>query len=478
MTIATEPSFDVSPVSWWMDEAMQAEGGEGEPLPPDACEGQEVDVAIIGGGFTGLWTALLLAQKAPTLSIAVIEAGLCGGGASGKNGGKAHGYWAQLPHLIASFGEDQALAIARAGSRAQEAIRAFAKTAPLDFWWRDGGNIRVATTPQQEAKLRAYVDAAARLGEPEQAVFLPAEEVRAYCDSPAFLSGVFFQEGATVQPARLARALRSAALAQGVRVFEHTAMTGRESGGPCRVRTTRGTLTARQVVLATNVALARESAIAPVLSVFSSYAAISTPTPALERMGWNSDVGFADARMFLHYFRRTLDDRVLMGAGAGPVAYGNRWTSARMTRDRSAAQRAVRGMMRLLPALGGTPVEKAWGGAIDVASDRLPFVGTLPGGNVHYACGYSGHGVTPTHMAAQCLVSLVLGLHNEWRDLPLMGRRQPRLPPEPFRFVGATSIRRAILACEDAEERGDSPSWLARAVATVPVKLGLKIGVR
>jgi glycine/D-amino acid oxidase-like deaminating enzyme len=462
--------------SWWFADAMAREAGAAAP----SLTGEvTVDVAIVGGGYTGLWTALALKARKPALSVAVIEASLCGTGASGKNGGKVHGYWASLQGVARNLGEDAALAVARAGTLAQDAIRAFATHPGRDVWWREAGNLRVSCAPAQDAKIAGYVDTARRLGVPDTAQPLAPQEVARYCRSPVFRGGVFLPEGANLHPGLMVRALRKAAMERGVELYENTPMTDLEKGAPNRIRTPNGHVIARDVVLATNCDLASLAETRPHVSVFSSFAVMSEPAaPALEAIGWRGEEGISDMRMFLHYFRKTPDGRVLMGSGSGPIAFNGHTDSRRLREDVASAERAERGLRRLLPSFAGVPLAKAWGGQIDVSADRLPFFKTIPGTRVHYGCGYSGHGVNPTYIGGQCLASLVLNENDMWANLPLVRRELPRLPPEPFRYWGGRAVRRAIIACEEAEEQNRAPSPLARAVASVPKLFGLRIGTR
>lgn len=473
----SEPSVAPADPSWWFADAMALEAGQ--PSSPTLSGEITVDVAIVGGGYTGLWTALALKARKPSLSIALIEAGLCGSGASGKNGAKVHGYWSSLQGMSKSIGDDAALAVARAGTMAQDGIRAFATAPGRDVWWREAGNIRVSAAPAQDAKIAGYINTARRLGVPDSARPLSVAEIAGYCRSPAFRAGVFLQEGANVHAARLARSLRKAAIDAGVMVYENTPMTGLDKASPNRVRTGKGQIIAREVVLATNTELARERLIKPHVTVFSSFALMTEPAPEkLAAMGWTGDQGISDMRMFVHYFRKTIDGRVLMGSGSGPISYDGDTSAARLTQDGASALRAERGLRRLLPGLNDVKVAKAWGGPIDISADRLPFFKTMPGSRVHYACGYSGHGVNPTYIGGQCLASLVLNEKNMWSSLPLCTREVPNLPPEPFRYYGGRAIRRAVLACEDAEERGQPAPVIASAIAAIPRVFGLKIGTR
>ncbi|GAU86520.1 FAD-binding oxidoreductase [Bosea sp. BIWAKO-01] len=471
------PSVVPGDPSWWFSEAMSAEAGR-----PDSAllSGSiTVDVAIVGGGFTGLWTALALKERAPQLSVALIEASRCGSGASGKNGGKVSGYWGSLAGMEGNIGSDGALAVARAGARAQDAIRAFATAPGRDVWWRDGASIRVSASPAQDAKIKGYVETARRLGVPDMAHALSPDEVAAYCRSPVFRGGVYLAEGATVQPARLARELRRAVIEAGVSVFENTPMVALDAGMPSRVRTPDGEIIAREVVLATNTELAKRPEVKPHVSVFSSFALMTDPAPEkLAAMGWTRDEGLADLRMFVHYFRKTVDGRILMGSGSGPISFGGNARDPRLTTDIASAARAEKGLRRLLPSFANVGIAKIWGGGIDVSSDRLPFFRTVPRTRVHYGCGYSGHGVNPTYIGGQCLASLVLNARDDWANLPLCTRSLPALPPEPFRAVGGRLVRWGIIGCEEAEERGERAGAAMSAAAAIPKLFGLRIGTR
>lgn len=476
-TFPSQPSIAPSDPSWWFAEALREEGGL--PNAPSLAGEISVDVAIIGGGFTGMWTALALKARRPQITVAIIEASLCGSGASGKNGGVVHGYWSALAGLTDLVGADGALAIARAGAKAQDGLRAFARTTDRDVWLREGGHLRVSTTPSQDAKVKLIAAAARRLGVPDMARELTRAELSDRLRSPVFRSGVSLPEGGTIHPARLARALRKAVIDAGVHLYENTRMIYLDRDTPNRVRTARGQIIARDVVLATNADLAADAHIKPYVTVFSSFALMTEPAPhALAEMKWTSDTGIADLRMFVHYFRKTEDGRVLIGTGGGPLSYNGSTTARQLREDKPAVMRVERGLKRLLPALANTAIAKSWGGPIDISSDRIPFFKTFPGTRVHYGCGFSGHGVNPTYIGGQCLASLVLGERDMWSSLPLCMRELPRLPPEPFRFLGGSMIRSAIISCEDAEERGERGTAAARAISTLPHLFGLRIGTR
>jgi glycine/D-amino acid oxidase-like deaminating enzyme len=429
-------------------------------------------VCIVGGGYTGLWTALAAKEREPSAQVVLLEALTCGSGPSGRNGGFVHGYWASLAELVPLLGQDAALQLARAGERIVPAVRVLDD----DVWLREGGMLMVSAAPSQDAAVEHAVAAAAAAGVPEEAVGLDADGVAQRVRSPVFRRGVFFRDGATVQPARLVRALRRRVLAAGVALHEHSPAT-RFGGG--EVTTPRGRVRAPEIVVAINAAATGWRPVARHVTNFGSYVVLTEPVPELlEQIGWTGGEAIVDARMFLHYFRTTNDGRVLMGSGSGPIGFGGT-LDERFTNDRPTAARAEHGLRRLLPGLADARIERAWGGPIDVSADHLPFFGTVSGTErVHYGLGYSGHGVGPSWLGGQILASLALGRDDEWTALPLATRRVASLPPEPLKRLGGGLVRTAIMACERAEEEGRRASLPARLGAALPRLFRMEIGTR
>jgi glycine/D-amino acid oxidase-like deaminating enzyme len=458
---------------WWIDDA-----GLGVVADPLAGS-QSADVVVVGGGFSGLWTALALREREPGLDVALVEADFCGSGPSGRNGGFMHGYWTSLGSARSLFGDAPALELARASDQIVPAVRAFLESRQADAWLHEGGLLEVSAAPAQDAAVAHGSDVAVELGVPDEAVPLDRAAVAARCESPVFRSGVFYRDCATVHPARLVRALRDAALDARIRIYEGSPVTRVEpgaSGGTPSIRTARGSIRAGSIVMATNAWMTGWRPVANRVTNMGSWVVLTEPAPdVLAEIGWTGHEAITDGRTFLHYFRTTDDGRVLMGAGAGPIGYGGR-VDSRFFADAGAHRRAEAGLRRLLPAFAHVPVEHTWGGPIDVSADRLPFFGSY--GRVHYGVGYTGNGVGPSWLGGQILASLALGRDDDWRSLPLVGRRPRPLPPEPLRYVGGVAIRKATLACEDAGEAGLAEPPLASAVASVPRRLGIPLGTR
>jgi glycine/D-amino acid oxidase-like deaminating enzyme len=453
---------------WWLEEALTAESDAADPVP--LMGDTKVDVAIVGGGYTGLWTALALREREPSLSVCVLEAEIVGFGPSGRNGGFCHGWWSSLSRLRELFGDAGALEVCRAGDRIIPGVQALG----ADVWLRQSGMLKVSAAPAQDAGVERAAGAAAELGLPEQAVLLSAEEVAERCRSPVFRHGVWYPNDATIQPARLVRALRAAVLDAGVALHERTPVVRIEDGGG--LVTTHGRVRAEEIVLATNAALVERPELARRLTPFSSYVVLTEPVPELlAAIGWTGGEAIIDGRTFLHYFRTTPDGRVLMGSGSGGLGTT---IDRRFFEDPAPARRAERGLRRLLPGLASARITHSWGGPIDVSADHIPFFVTLPGTRLHAGAGYSGNGAGPSWVGGQILASLALRRQDEWTALPLANRLPKALPPDPLRTLGGRLVRASILACEEAAERSAKAPLAARAVAELPHLFGLKVGTR
>jgi glycine/D-amino acid oxidase-like deaminating enzyme len=459
---------------WWIDDAGL--GVVADPLSGSAA----ADVVVVGGGFTGLWSALALREREPSLDVAVVEAEFCGCGPSGRNGGFVHGYWSSLPTSRELFGAERALELARAGDRIIPGMAAFLDAHDEDAWLHTGGLLEISAAPGQDAAIAHGAAVARELGVPEEAVELDHAEVAARCASPVFRNGVLYRDGATVHPGRLVRALRNAVLDAGIRLYERSPVTRIEtdptSPASARVNTALGSIRADAVVVATNAWMTGWRPVANRVTNMGSWVVLTEPAPeALAAIGWTGHEALTDGRTFLHYFRTTDDGRVLMGAGAGQIGFAGH-IDDRFFADGSTHRRAEAGLRRLLPGLSDVRVERSWGGPIDVSADRLPFFGSH--GRLHFGVGYTGNGVGPSWLGGQILASLALGREDEWTTLPLVGRRPRPLPPEPFRYVGGRAIRSATLACEDAGEAGRREPPVMAAVASIPRLLGIPLGTR
>ena len=407
-----------------------------------------------------------------------MEAALCGDGPSGRNGGFLHGYWSSLPRARRIFGDGGALAVAQAASAIIPGVREFVERRGVDVWLREAPMLEVSAAAAQDEAIDAAVAAAGALGVEEEAVPIGRDELAKRCSSPRFRRGVLYREGATVQPARLLRALRAAVLDEGVILHERTPMVRLHRGSPNVIEAPRGRIRAREVIVAINAAAAGWRPVARRLTAFGSYVVLTEPVPELlDRISWTGGESIIDARMFLHYFRTTNDGRVVMGSGSGPIGFGGR-LDGRFTADGPSVARAEAGLRFLLPGLVGARIERAWGGPIDVSADHFPFFGTLPGTRVHYGAGYSGNGVGPSWLGGRILARLALGVEDELTALPLVNRRIRPLPPEPIKRLGGGLVRGAALRAEEAEQAGRRPALPLRAIAALPRVVGLRVGTR
>jgi glycine/D-amino acid oxidase-like deaminating enzyme len=462
--------------SYWLREALQDEGNPDSLEPAEGSS--QFDVAIVGGGYTGLWTAYHLTEREPGIRIAILERDICGSGPSGRNGGFLHGWWDQLPLLVELFGAERALEAASAVDEAVDATRAFCERHGVDAWFRRAGYLRVSGSAAQDDEWAAAVTTCARLGVPAAYHELTAVEVQARCASPAFRRGAFMPNAASIQPARLARGLRRVLLERDVTIHERTRADRMTANGSVEIHAGKARVRADQAVLAVNAWAAGWPGHRSSLIAWGSYIALTEPVPdLLASMGWTGGEAIADSRFTVHYFRTTPDGRVAFGAGVGPAGFGGR-IGPQFERDRRSVQRVMAGMRHLLPDLASAAVSEAWGGPIDVTPDRLPLIGTRFGGRVHFAHGYSGNGVGPSQLAGRILAERILGSNHPLTRLAIVERRAKRLPPEPVRYVGARLIREALIRRDESNDAGRPPGMLVRLLTRIPGLLGYRFGSR
>ncbi len=462
----------------WLREALALEPDGAAPRP--APDGDlEADVAIVGGGYTGLWTAWFLAERDPELRIVVLEQDICGGGPSGRNGGFVNGWWDELPTLVSLFGAERGVETARESAASVHAIGEWCAANGVDAHYVRAGMLTVSTTPLHDRFAEELLGVAVRAGVPDVARRLTPQEVGAICASPAFREGLLVPDAATVQPALLARRLRRVLLGRGVEIFEQTRVRALRDRDAVRVRlrTEAGhEVRARQVVLALNAWAAGWRPFRRSVLAWGSYMVRSEPIPErLRELGWTSGTSIVDARFSVHYLRTTRDGRIAIGAGGGKPGYGGR-IGAAFTDDHRSSARAAYAFRLFFPQLDDVRLTDAWGGPIDVSPTHLPRFGTLPGGRVHFGFGYSGNGVAPSHLGGRILAALACGSEEALTRLPIVGPPARRFPPEPFRFVGARILREAMVRREDREELGRRAPWALRQLTRLPRRLGYQLG--
>jgi glycine/D-amino acid oxidase-like deaminating enzyme len=447
------------------------------PAPP--LEGERrADVVVVGGGFTGMWVAWHLKELEPEARVVLLEAGACGEGPSGRNGGFCNVMWFSLPNMRGRWGDAGALAVARAAEEAVAGIGEFCVREGVDAWFRRAGYLQVSTAPAHDGAWADALAACRELGAIDALRELSPAEAAEHCASPAFRGGAFYPGAATVQPARLALGLRERLRARGVEVCESSPVTRLASSpGGVEARTPGGMVRASAAVLAVGAAAkAPRGPLRSSLTVASSHIVLTEPVPdLLEEVGWTGGECITDSRALIDYFRTTPDDRILFGWGGGRISMGAR-LGGRAELDAEAIALTTAHLDAYFPGFAGRRLTHAWGGPIDASPTHLPIVVPLRGGRAFAAAGYTGNGVGPSHMVGRTLAALALDRRDEHSRLPFVDPSPPRVPPEPFHWIGGEAIRVAIMRKEEAELAGRPPGRIASAVAGVPKLIGFHIG--
>jgi glycine/D-amino acid oxidase-like deaminating enzyme len=423
-------------VSFWLS------GLDVTPRPPLGGD-LDVDVAIVGAGYTGLWTAYYLTTADPSLRVAVLEKEYAGYGASGRNGGWCSAlYPVPLPTLARRHGRAAALAVQATWQAAVDEVGRVAAAEGIDCHWAKGGTVVLARTPAQLAAARRAAETSYGA-----VTLLTAEQARAHCGASNVLGGTYTPHCATIHPGRLVRGLATVVVARGVGLYEQTPVLSIRPGAAV---TPFGTVRAPIVVRATEgytpALPGLRRTLAPVYSLMIA-------TPPLPRSFWSSTglaarETFSDYRRLVIYGQRTVDDRLAFGGRGAPYHFGSQ---VRPEYDRHprvfAALRRV--LADLFPALGpDVPVTHAWGGPLGIARDWSPSVGLDRATGLAWAGGYVGDGVTTSNLAGRTLTDLILGRESELTALPWVGHRWRRWEPEPLRWLGINAALRWVIATD------------------------------
>lgn len=450
-------------LSYWLKDALDKEQpSEAKPLQQDI----DTDLLIVGGGYTGLWTAILHKQQAPNKKVTLIEKDRCGSGASGSNGGCLLTWSSKYPTLKKLFGEHQAKWLVAESEQVIFEIEAFCKEHHIDAQLFVKGSYYSATNSAQQGTMTPLVEELQRLNinSWQQA---DSSTLTAKTGSAKNREAYFSPAAGTVQPAMLARGLRRVALSLGVEIFEHTEMESLHYGLPATVKTKQGTIKAKKVVLAINAWMAQKfRSFKRSIVVVSSDMVITKPIPELlKRLGPEPGVSVVDSRIFVHYYRDTVDGRLMLGKGGNCFSFANQVEPMFniQTRYLSLLSNAF---ARIFPELNRADLVDSWTGGSDRSVTGLPFFGNIKGqGNVFYGLGYSGNGVAQTRIGAKILTAMVLGNDDQWRTCGLTGGPRGYFPPEPFRWLGAMTVRNAVRRKEESEDNEKTPLLIDKLLA-------------
>ena len=452
MAISTERArasyADAEPTPFWLD----------RPDAPSPCSPLDgpatADLAIVGGGYTGLWTAIQAKEEDPGRDVVLVERDTIAFGASGRNGGfcdatLTHG----LENGLSRFPDE----IDRIEAVGRESFRGLAETIArhgIDCDWVTSGEVGVATEPHQVDWLREAADHGRARG--LDSVFLDRDEVRAKLDSPSFLAGVWKRDHcAMVDPARLAWGLKRGALELGVRIHEATPVTGLAStGSGVRLGTPAGPIDARRVVLGTNGFTPLVRSIRRYVVPVYDYVLVTEPLSESQRdaIGWAERQGFADSTNHFHYFRTTEDGRILWGGYDAIYHFANGVRPEFEQRDATFSLLA-RQFFDMFPQLEGLRFSHRWGGVIDTCSRFSVMFGTALDAKVAYAVGYTGMGVAATRFGARTALDLVDLRDTERTRLRLVRSKPIAFPPEPLRWAGIHLTTKALTRADQREGR-------------------------
>jgi glycine/D-amino acid oxidase-like deaminating enzyme len=427
----------------------------------------EADVAIVGAGYTGLWTAYYLRRADPSLRVVLLEAEHAGFGASGRNGGWLSGTaTGDRARYARSHGRDAVVRMERAAIATLAEVERVCRAEGIDCDLVHGGTLHVAQTPAQLTRLRASVAGERAWGLREDDLrLLEPDELAGRLRIAGALGASYTPHCARVHPAKLVRGLARAVERAGATIYEGTRATAISAR---RVETTSGAVRAAWVVCATEGYTAGLPGLRRALVPLGSSMIVTEPLPpeTWDAIGWRGCETLLDGAHVYTYSQRTADGRIAIGGRGVPYRYASSTDRNAECPEATAAQ--LRGALAaLFPQVAGARIEHRWAGVLGLASDWCATVSADPRSGCAWAGGYVGNGVAPTNMAGRTLADLLLGRESELTSLPWVGHRSRPFEPEPLRFLGARGIYLGYRAADRREALGAAPSRIATLVSRI-----------
>jgi glycine/D-amino acid oxidase-like deaminating enzyme len=447
---------DYASYSYWLETC----GDDLTPRP--ALDGStDVDVAILGAGYSGLWTAYYLQTREPSLRIAIVEKEIAGFGASGRNGSWCTSHFpVSYGAIAAHHGREAAVALYRTMAGAVEEVGRIAAAEGMDIHFARGGAMTVARGPQQLPAIQDAHAEFAGLGLGDRVELLNKAQTNARVEIAGVQGAVFYKDAANIHPGRLVRGLARAVERRGAKIYEQTEVKDFTGGANPVLRTARGDLRAKTIVLCGEAYLTRlqklHRSLIPVYSLMTLTEPLSTADWA--EIGWKNRECIDSARLTIEYMAKTVDGRILFGGRGAPYHYGSR-IEDEFDRHAPTIDMFQQSVRTWFPRLKDVRFSRAWGGPLGAPRDFMPTMMYDPIVGIASARGYVGNGVATTNLAGRVLADLITGRKSEITTLPCVNHHSPNWEPEPFRYLGVSYIQRAFWHIDQKAERtGIAPS--------------------
>lgn len=447
---------DYASYSYWLESLND------ELTPRPALAGTvDTDVAVLGAGFTGLWTAYYLLKHNPSLSVTVVEKEIAGFGASGRNGGWcSSGFPLSLNALGTRFGRDAARSVALAMHDSVDEVGRVATEESIDIDWAKGGALRLARGPHQLPALESSMRTYQRFGLDDHYTMLSAEEARERIAVTETVGAIYTPNTATIHPGKLVRGLARVVERLGAVIYEQTPVTGFTSGAYPALHTERGNVRAKTLVLAGEAYLSQLPPLKRQILPIYSLIVLTEPLPddVWEQIGWESRSTVSSQKYTVDYLSKTADGRILFGGRGAPYRFGSGIKDSydRHSETHDALRQAAR---EWFPVLREVRFTHAWGGPLGVPRDYMPTMSYNPAEGIASARGYTGQGVSTANLSGRVLADLILDRDSQITRLPMVGHQSRNWEPEPLRWLGARYVQNRYAAIDrKAEQTGIPPT--------------------